>query len=106
MARGKTKTRVVYRKAQKVYRKSNSGFSSVKKILNPIMIGFGGSALGNIIGTKFGINPMIPSAIAGFIGGGKIGAITAIALPMILTQGLGVFSTGAKQETSSGTVWS
>ena len=107
MARRKTsRTRTVYRKAKTGYRRSSSGFSSVKKILNPVMIGFGGSALGNIVGSKMGINPIIPSAVLGFIGGGKIGAITAVALPMILNQGLGLFSTNAKQESPSGTVWS
>ena len=104
----KRKARTVYvNKVKKVYRKSSSGFSSVKKILNPIMIGFGGSALGNIIASKIGVNPIIPSAMLGFIGGGKIGAVTAVALPMIMNQGLGLFSgaTG-KQETPQRTLWS
>ena len=106
MARRKTRTRTVNR-VKTVYRKSSSGFSSVKKILNPIMIGFGGSALGNIVASKVGVNPIIPSAILGYIGGGKIGAVTAVALPMILSQGLNVFSaTGGKQETPSRTLWS
>ena len=107
MATRKARTRTVKQKVKTVYRKSSSGFSSVKKILNPIMIGFGGSALGNIIASKIGVNPIIPSAMLGFIGGGKIGAVTAVALPMIMNQGLGLFSgqTG-KQETPQRTLWS
>ena len=106
MARRKARTRAVYAKARTSYRRSKSGFSSVKKILNPVMIGFGGSALGNIVGSKMGINPIIPSAVLGFIGGGKIGAVTAVALPLIMSQGLNLFNSGGKQETPSGTVWS
>jgi hypothetical protein len=107
MAGRKAKTRVVYRQAvKKAYRKSSSGLSSVKKLLNPIMIGLGASMVGNVIGQRVGINPIIPSAVAGFIGGGKIGAVTAVALPMIMNQGLNIFSTGVKNESPSGTVWS
>ena len=105
MVKAKTRTRTVYVKAKKAYRKSSSGFSSVKKYLNPIMIGFGGSALGNIVASKINVNPIIPSAIFGFIGGGKIGAVTAVALPMILNQGFSVFNTGQKTSTPSGTLW-
>jgi len=105
MAKGKTKTRTVYVKAKKTYRKGSSGFSALKKYLNPVMIGFGGSALGNIVASKINVNPIIPSAILGFIGGGKIGAISAVALPMILSRGLNLFNTGQKSETPSGTVW-
>jgi hypothetical protein len=107
MAKRKATRTVYVNRAKKAYRRSSSGFSSVKKILNPIMIGLGGSMIGNIVGQRVGVNPIIPSAIAGFIGGGKIGAITAVALPLIMTQGLSVFSgTGVKSESPQGTVWS
>jgi hypothetical protein len=106
MASRKTRTRTIIRKGKTVYRKSSSGFASVRKILNPIMIGFGASAIGNIAGAKIGINPIIPSAIMGYIGGKEIGAISAVALPMILNQGFGLFNTGVKNESPQGTVWS
>ena len=106
MARRRARTRTVYRKAKSSYRRSKSGFGSVKSILKPVMIGFGGSAIGNIVASRMNINPIIPSAIAGFIGGGKMGAITAIALPLLTQSGLGLFGTTGKTETASGTVWS
>lgn len=106
MARRRARTRTVYRKAKSTYRRSRSGFSSVKSILRPVMIGFGGSAIGNIVASRMNVNPIIPSAIAGFIGGGKLGAITAIALPLLAQQGVGLFGGSGKTETPSGTVWS
>lgn len=106
MARRRARTRTVYRKAKTSYRRSKSSFGSLKSILRPVMIGFGGSAIGNIVASRVGINPIIPSAIAGFIGGGKIGAITAVALPLLSQQGLGIFGGIGKSESPSGTVWS
>ena len=105
MAR-RSRARTVYRKAKSTYKRSRSGFGSVKSILRPVMIGFGGSAVGNLVASRMNINPIIPSAIAGFIGGGKIGAITAIALPLLAQQGMGLFGSSGKTETPSGTVWS
>lgn len=99
ISRAKTTTRTVVRR-------SRSGFGSLKNILRPIMIGFGGSAVGNIIASRVNVNPIIPSAIAGFIGGGKVGMITAIALPLLAQQGMNLFGGAKTSETPSGTVWS
>jgi hypothetical protein len=54
------------------------------------MIGLGAAMAGGIIGNMLGVNKMLPSAALGYIGGGGIGAVTALASEMLTgTGGLG-----------------
>jgi len=55
-----------------------------------VMIGLGAAMAGGIIGNMLGVNKMLPSAALGYIGGGGIGAVTALASEMLTgTGGLG-----------------
>ena len=79
------------------------------------MIGLGAAMAGGIIGNMLGVNKMLPSAALGYIGGGGVGAVTALASEMLTgTGGLGnLFGLRSGnvqdaygQTTPSGTVYS
>lgn len=71
-----------------------------KGILNKVLIGLGASSLGGLVAARVGVNPMLVSGAAGYIAGGPVGAISAIAIPMLSNSVLGQANTG-----SSGTIW-
>lgn len=82
-------------------RRSTAGFlGGLRRYIVPVLVGFGAGSAGSLIADRTGVNPMIPGGILGFVAGGPIGALIALALPFLIRS----VGTGASQTAQVGQV--
>ena len=76
--------------------------STAKKV----MAGVGSAKVGEMAGSRLGINPIIPAALLGYMVAGPTGLITAVATEFVSgnISGLGGLGT-QNQSTPAGTVY-
>lgn len=89
-----------YRTVTRYVRRGGRSLGGGRSILNKVLIGFGASSLGGLVASRFGVNPTLVGGALGYVSAGPVGAISAIAIPMLANTLSGPASTA-----SAGTVW-
>ena len=97
MAKGRSKVRSGIRRA--------GGFLS-GNTAKKVMAGIGSAKVGEMAGSRLGINPIIPAALLGYMVAGPTGLITAVATEFVSGNSFSLGSLGTKQQsTPAGTVY-
>ena len=98
--------------AKRNYRsRARSGFRKAGGFLSgnaakKVMAGIGSAKIGEIAGTRLGVNPMIPAAVLGYFVAGPTGLLAAVATEVISGQGFSLGALGTQnQSTPAGTVY-
>ena len=70
------------------------------------MAGIGSAKVGEMVGTRIGMNPIIPAAALGYFTAGATGLMAAIATEIVSGHGFNLGALGTQQQsTPAGTVY-
>jgi len=71
-----------------------------------VMAGIGSAKVGEMAGSRLGINPIIPAALLGYMVAGPTGLITAVATEFVSGNSFSLGALGTQnQSTPAGTVY-